>query len=321
MAARDVLPDVVMTGDPELDLDSPPYAAPTGGRFTAAMVLVAALGLCGLGAGTLVGSALTGSGAARYPPAAALSTRDLYIDAGSPTTPGASGPQLGDARVAQPVIVVRLQVDNPASAEVRTTELVLDGITRVRNTVPLNLRIPGHGSAAVDVTMHPDCVDPRPSTVVRARLSLAGSGEVTAVPVTMADGLSQPGGLCSLVEVELPHGWGSPLLARAARRQGLDLQVTLEDLSSAELAGIMIGDQLLPTVFVGDQLLTSTARVHRGQPTVLRLKGPPPCIQASGTGPIPTTLRLLASAGGGVQQRLVVAGPELARWLQLECTG
>ncbi len=82
----------------------------------------------------------------------------------------------------------------------------------------------------------------------------------------------------------------------------------------------MIDGELRPTVFIGDQLLPSSARVKIGEPTRIRLEGPSPCLRSSNSTPVPSTVRLLVEGDEGLEQRLVVIGPELTRWLRPSCT-
>jgi len=307
---------------PAWDLDAPMTTERVAATPQGRPVIMLAVGLACLGLGGLVGSSLSPAGAPRSPTTATLTIRDLYVDTSGPasvTTPGPTGLK---SLVGNAVVVLRLQVDNPGTGPVRLTAIELDGVTRTPNVVPLNLAVAGHSSVATDLTVHPDCSLGREPGGLRARLRLTGRGEADPESVWVAPSrsLSVPGGLCSQLNLELPNGWRAPLQANATRLQGIDLEVTVGDLSGARLAGIMVDNQLLPTVFVGDDLLSSSAQVRPGEATQLRLRGPPPCFAFSGSAPIPTTLRLLAVGDRGVEQRLVIVGPALTHWLRLDCS-
>lgn len=307
---------------PAWDLDAPVSTdrVVTGTRLGPAMLL--AIGLAGLGLGALVGSALTPPSPPRFPATATLNIRDLYVDTSAPAT-GPSAAPVGEARPrnGDAVVVFRLQVHNPGAEPVGLTGLLLDGVTRTSSLLPLDMRVAGHSSTAVDLTMHPDCSPDRDPVRVRARLRLTRSdgSDPDTVRIAPSRTLSELGGLCSQLDSELPNGWRAPLQANTSRLQGIDLEISMDDLSGARLAGILVDDRLLPTVFVGDQLLPTSARLRPGEATRLLLRGPPPCIGVSGTSPIPSTLRLLAEGDQGMHQRLVIVGPALARWLRLDC--
>ena len=291
---------------PAWDLDAPVHTPPVPTGFRAGPVLLLAVGLAGLGLGGLTGSALAPPAAPRFPATATLNVRDLYIDT--------------SARTADAVVVLRLQVDNPEAGSVRVDALVLDGVTGTSNVLPVKLRVAAHSSAVADLAVHPDCSEGREPIGMRAWLKLtgsSGSGSQT-VRIAPARALSRSG-VCSALDSELPNDWRRPLLANTTRQTGGDLEITVNDLSAAQLVGNVVDDQLLPTVFVGDQLITTTAELRPGEATRLRLQGPPPCIQFSPGIPIPSTLRLLAEGEQGIQQRLVVVGPALPQWLRLNC--
>jgi hypothetical protein len=298
---------------PEWDLDAELDDFPTGAGHAVAVVIMLAVGLAGLGVGSLAGAAFARTDPARLPPAATLAVRDLYVDT-STIAPGTG------LMVGRGMAVLRIHVDNPGPDPIRLSSLALDGVTRGVTVLPLSARVAGHRSEAVDVSVSPDCSAESPTTIVRARLRLAGSSPWAELPVLTSRELAAPGGLCSLLNTRLPRGWQSPLPAAQIRRQGVDLEVTIASLSSDRVAGVLVDGRLLPTVFIGDQLLSTSARLRPGQPTVLRLRGPPPCLE-NGTGPIPSTMRLLARGGEGLQQQLIIVGPELTRWLRLDCAG
>jgi hypothetical protein len=143
--------------------------------------------------------------------------------------------------------------------------------------------------------------------------------DLDSVRVAPMRSLSRFGGLCSQLNLEWPNGWQTPLRASAARPLGPDLEVTLDDLPGSRLAGALVGDRLLPTVFLDDQLLSSSAQLQPGGETRLRLAGPAPCVRANDGTPVPSNLRVLAQGDRGIQQRLVIVGPVLTRWLRLNC--
>jgi hypothetical protein len=306
----------------EWDLDAPAGDQPAGAGHAVALVMTLAMGLGGLGFGALAGSTLAPADPARPLPAASLAVLDLYVDASSPAPDAdrdalATGKTGASARLGRPVVVLRLETANASAVELQLSGLVLEGVART-STVrqPLNIRIGGHQSGVVDVSVSPDCTVGVPSAPVRARLLLAGASEV---PVATSRQLA--GGLCSLLDTELPRGWQAPLQAARIRLLGLDLEVTVADLSGDQVAGILVDDRLLPTVLVGDRLLESSARLEHGRPTVLRLRGPPPCVEDSSAVAVPSALRLLARDSQGLRQQMIIVGPELSRWLRLDCAG
>jgi hypothetical protein len=321
---------------PAWDLDSPADAEPSSAGSWPASVLLLAVALASLGLGGLTGSAVAPAAAPRSPTTATLNIRDLYVDLArtgpgpstapspspspSPSAPATSG---SGARAAEVVIAFRLRVDNPGSGAVQVTSLVLEGVSRTTSVLPLDLRVAGRETSTIDVTARADCSADREPATVRAwlRISGAGDSDPELVRIAPSRALSRVGGLCSEVNAELPNGWRAPLQASTTRLDGLDLELTIENLPTTRLAGLLVDDRLLPTVFVGEELVTTTARPQAGGVTQLRLQGPPPCIQFSGSAPIPSTVRLLAEGEGGIQQRLVVVGPALTRWLRLDCTG
>jgi hypothetical protein len=219
----------------------------------------------------------------------------------------------------QAVVVLRLQVENPAAGPLRLTALRLDGVTSSSNLLPLDLLVAGHRSAQIDLPVRPDCSPGRKPAAVRARLtSLPGSGS-DGFGVAPSRALIQPGGLCSQVDSQMPNGWRTPLLAYDARLDGIDLEVTVDELSEEKVVGLLVDGQLQPTVFAGEELLNTTARLERGEAPRLRLRGPPPCPQPGSSAPVPSTLRLLVPEDGGIQPRLVIVGSALTQWLQLDC--
>ena len=314
---------------PAWDLDAPVsterVTSGAGPGSGSGLVLVLAIGLAGLGLGSLAGSALTPPAAPQFPATATLNIRDLYVDtsASAPTTGPSAAPANGPIpRIGDAVVVLRLQVDNPGGGLIRVTGLELRGVTKATRVLPLDLRVAGHGSATADLTVHPDCSPTREPEAVRAwlRVIRPGRSDPDVVRIAPSRTLIASGGLCSDLENELPNGWRTPLQVITTRQEGLDLEITIDDLSGARLAGILVNDRLLPTVFVGDQLLSSSAELRPGQATQLRLHGPPPCVQFTGTTPVPGTIRILAQGDEGLQQWLVIVGPELTRWLRLGCS-
>jgi hypothetical protein len=301
------------------DLDAPLNDEPRPGLHSG-LVSVLAIGIAGLGLGGLTGSVLTPSGAPRLPPAATLTARDFYVDlaAGTPPSPGADPNSSSPPRVSTAVVVFRLRVNNPADTAVRVTSLQVEGATRARSVLPLNLSVAAHRSAVVDLTLSPDCSTGRRPVPVRARLQLdqAGSDPVLVSP---SPDLGRDGGLCQSLDTELPGGWRTPLEADSTRLDEGDLEISIDSLTAEQLAGGLIKQQVVPTVFIGDQLLSTSIQARPGEPIELRLHGPPPCIEFTGPTPIPTTLRMLVQGPSGTEQRLVVVGPDLTHWLRLDC--
>jgi hypothetical protein len=298
---------------PAWDLDAPVDQDRVITGFRPGLVLLIAVGLVGLGLGGLIGSALAPDEGPRFPAIATMDVRDVYVDTSATVPSGGSRPGTGNA-----VAVVRLQVYNPGALPVRLSALELDGVTRKTIRLPLDVQVPGHGSRAVDLTVHPDCSPGREAVGVRARLSASspGGNHLDDVRVAPARTLSRFGGLCSQLNIQLPSGWQALLQANATRQDGADLEITLDDQSGARLAGLQVNGRLLPTVFVGDQLFSSSAQLQPGAQTQLRLTGNSRCVQFNSGTSVPTTLRLLAQGNEGVAQRLVVVGPELTRWLR-----
>jgi hypothetical protein len=303
-----------LDGDPEVWTDPGSGERRTGGAGAA---LLLAAGLAGLGIGGLAGSSLAGDPAPRFAPAATIGVEEVHVDVVG--APGPIGQRVGNA-----MVTFRVEVDNPGPAPTRATALIVDGVSRRRVRVPLELRLPGYGRADVDLTLPTDCSTDRQPVDLQAHLVLAGGdggggSNQDGVPVVPSVPLERPGGLCTVVDNQSPPGWRTPIEARSARVEGEDLVVVLADLSRLQLDGLRVDGELLPTVFVGDQLRSTSAQVRAGRPTVLRLSGPAPCFTFGGPLPIPSTLRILAQNQGSLQQRLVVVGPQLSRWLQLGC--
>jgi hypothetical protein len=292
---------------PELDLDAP---APERPQASGRPIPILAVALAGLVVGMLAGSASAPAQPARFLPAATLSAGDLYLD---PTAP-AMGSRLG-----RPVIELRLQVDNPGTTEIRLGTMVLDGVSRQRTVLPLNHPVPAQGSATVAVPVSPDCRAGQQLRTLLARVSLTQAHQ-EAVPAVTTGALKPLGGLCSLLDLRLPRGWRTPILAGPTAREGTGLRVTVEDLTGLQAGGLKVGDRLLSTVQVGARTLSSSTEVRPGRSTVLRLSGPPPCIRTGEGGTAPVSLRLLARGAEGLEERLIVIGPELTRWLRQGCS-
>jgi len=324
---------------PAWDLDAPPDTEPVAAGFRRGPVLVIAVALAGAGLGGLVGSTVSPATGPRLPTTATLTFRDFYVDttaapAGNSATPTNSAtatnsatptnlaaPAGGEPLATEVVVSFRLQVDNPDDGTIRLTGIVLQGVARASRVLPLDLHVAGHGSAATDFTVPADCSPERDPAEVRAWLKQTTPGDSTStlVRVAPARALSGAGGLCSEVSSALPNGWRAPLKVDSSQLQGQDLELTIKHLASDRLAGLLVDGQLLPTVFVGDQLISTSAQPEPGEVTHLRLRGPPPCVSLTGVDPIPSTLRLLARGNEGIQQRLVIVGPALTRWLRLGC--
>ena len=309
----------------EWDLDTLSEEQPVGPGHAVALMLTLAIALGALAGGAVVGSTLTSAAQPRYPPAATLAIHDLYVDVSGPTpgsdreAAGAAEPSSG-LRSGRAVIVLRLQIDNPGPAPLTLSSLQLDGVARAQTVLPLRTRVAGHGSGVVDVNVTPECSGERPGATIRARLRLAGSPGITEIPVPTSRDLEQAGSLCTVLDNELSPGWQDPIVTAQTRRVGRDLEVTVPDLSGDQVAGILVDDRLLPTVLVADRLLTTSARLRPGQPTVLRFRGPPPCVENSSTVEVPSTVRLLARDRAGLRQQMIIIGPELTRWLRRGCT-
>jgi hypothetical protein len=318
---------------PELDLDAEADETTSGRDWFGGGggVLALAIGLAGLVGGLLVGSAVSFGRPARSPLMVTLSTRDLYLDtaahetnnrpvdvAGTGSAPAGRLPS--DPAAGRPVVILRLQVANLGTSRLRLTSLILTGVASGRVVLPLSHQVPSRTSVIVDVAVRADCPVRTTPALPQARLTF-NSGPAGGTLVQTTGVLRTPGGLCSLVDVDLPTGWQRPLIALSATPHGADLDVTLDDLSQQQVAGAVVDGRLLPTLFVGDQLLPASAQVKPGTPTLLRLRGPPPCVQTDRGDPAPSTVRILADGREGIEQRLVVIGPELTRWLRTSCDG
>jgi hypothetical protein len=316
---------------PELDLDAvADDLTPGGDRAIGARAVALAVGLAGLAIGLLTGSALDSSGPAYYPLVVTLSTRDVYLDstlpanAASSPTAGASTAPAGalpsDPAAGRPVVVLRLQVDNLGPARLRLASLILTGVATKPVELPLSSEIPTRTAITVDVAVRPDCRDTASPALPEARLTF-DSGPTDGTTVQTTGVMRTAGGLCSLVDVDLPTGWQRPMFAIATAQHADDLDVTLSDFSQEQVTGTVVEGRFLPTMFVGDQLLEASAQVQPGRPTVLRLQAPPPCVQTDRGAPAPSTVRILARGPEGIEQRLVVVGPDLTRWLRTSCDG
>jgi hypothetical protein len=343
---------------PAWDLDAPAGAGRAAPGAHPGAILPIAIGLAGLGLGALMGSALSQAEGQRFPATAALNVRDLYVDvsdavpptsptpttsASAPSTSAPASSPVGTAtsisstpstapspsispgdtgptpRIANAVIVLRLHVDNPGDQSLRLTGLQLDGVTGPTTRLPLNLVVTAQNSEAVDLTLRPDCSSGRSSSL-RGRLTVTDpQGSATSIPVVPSRPLSGLGGICSQLDNALPNGWQAPLPVITAKQQGDDLEITMADLSGAPIAGILDDHELLPTVFVGNQLVPSSGQLTPGKPTKIELQGPPPCLAFSGRTPIPSTIGLLAQGAEGVKQRLVLVGPALVNWILQGC--
>jgi hypothetical protein len=278
------------------DLDGPPPPRAPGTPPDRRGVVLASLVLCALALGALAGALIAPPAPPRPPPAVTMAAEDAY---------------LADA----PVLVVRLTVGNPGHDRARLTGLVVEGVGP-RLVEPLDVTVPPGGSATADVRLRPRC----PSTDRTARAHVIAPSEPQgAIPVSLTRALGTVDGLCAALDADLPNGWTERRPALGSYQDGDDFVVTVNDLSGDKLSGIMVGDEFLPTVFVRDRLLTSSARLQPGEKTVLRLRGPPPCIVDSAGAPAPTTMRLLAHGDESLVQVLVVVGPELTRWVRQNC--
>jgi hypothetical protein len=306
----------------EYDLDAPTAGEPGGDPAWTIRpaVLILAVCLVGIGLGALAGSAFGPAARQRFPVTAALQARDVSLEIVAPT-PLADASTGNGYRLGQATVALRLRIDNPDPARIRVGSLALTGVSHQRVVLPLNATVPGQGSVAIDVTVRPECDPHLPPSTLQAVLTPTKTGQPRHVEVALPQALRSPGGLCSLVEASLPRGWRTPLLSLGSSLRGADLQIVVADLSGARIAGILVGDRLVSSAYVGNDLLASSAVLRPGHATVLRLQGPPPCVQASGLAPVPASLRLLAEGQDGLQQRLIVVGPELTRWLRLDCRG
>jgi hypothetical protein len=308
---------------PAWDLDAPVGTdqLATGSRST--LILLVAVGLAGLGLGALAGSALGPPASPGSPATGTLSIRDLHVapSAALPTTAPDATADKPKPPTGRAVVVFRLNVDNPGNQPVKLTGLRLDGVSRTSTVLPLKVQVAGRSSIAVDLTVQPDCAAGQKPVSVRAELKATepDGSDLAAIRVAPARTLSRVGGLCSQLNVALPSGWQAPLWANSTQQVGTDLEITISDLSDARLDGLRVEGQFLPTVFVGDQMVPSSAQLQVGETSVLRLHGPPPCFQFTGSAPIPSTVRLLVRSAQGMQQRLLIIGPALPRWLRLDC--
>lgn len=279
------------------DLDRPPPPRPPAPPPDRRGVVLTALVLTALAVGALAGALISPPAPPRPPPSVTMAPEEAYLADG-------------------PVLVVRLTVGNPGDERARLTGLVVEG-GGARLLESLDVTVPPGGSATADVRLHPRC--PGNDRAARAHV-ISPSEPQGVIPVSLTRALAAVNGLCAAVDTRLPSGWSTERPALGTVVDGGDLVVTVGDLSGDRLSGITVDDQFLPTVFVRDRLLTSSARLRPGENTVLRLRGPPPCIVDSAGAPAPTTLRLLAHGDDSLVQRLVAVGPELTRWVRLGCT-
>jgi hypothetical protein len=294
----------------------PERPAPTAGQQSPAprpaggisrWITLLALGLLGVAAGAVLGSAPAGA-SHPAPVPATLAMADVLPD--------------GD----RPLIMLRLSVQSPggpASAPARVNlagaRLELEGPGRV--AIQLTDPITTGDLAVIDVQVRPDCSQQQPDQKQPLRARVVTPGSPSGVQVLVAGPLSGPGGLCGLADSVLPAGWRTAIAAEDPRIDGDDLVLTVPGLRGIDVSGLVpAGGVLQTSAQIGDWLLPATVT----NDTVLRILGPPPC-SAGTTGQdgngLPMSARLLVRQDSALHQLVITAGPALAGWLVADCPG
>ena len=273
---------------PELDLDSPAVAPGVRRRHRGLLALLVAGLLLGAGAGAVTRTLTAGTPPPPLPQAN-LAFAEAHLD--------------GDT-----IATLRLTVHNSAATAVTVTEFEADGIRTERITAPVRRTVAPHSTAAFLVPVAADCSRTLVFKALKAQLRLSDG---TAVPAVAQRTLTSAGGLCRQVRAALPDGWWDPWAGVTLRPVGEYLELTLPPLNpGASLAGVWVGKTLL-------------AYLHAAEPVGNRYKPillvpPRDCVIANGER-LPTGVRILLTGEGGLRNRYVVIGPDLARWLLKRC--
>ena len=273
---------------PELDLDSPAVAPGGRRRHRGLLALLVAGLLLGAGAGAVTRTLTAGTPPPPLPQAN-LAFAEAHLD--------------GDT-----IATLRLTVHNSAATAVTVTEFEADGIRTERITAPVRKTVAPDSTAAFLVPVAADCSRTLVFKALQARLRMSDGTVVPAVPERA---LGSAGGLCRQLRAALPDGWWDPWAGVTLRPVGGYLELTLPPLDpSASLAGVWVGKTILayaaPAEPVG----------NRYKPILL--VPPRDCVIANGER-LPTGIRVLLTGDGGLRNRYVVIGPELARWLLQRC--
>jgi hypothetical protein len=206
------------------------------------------------------------------------------------------------------VATLRVTVHNAARAPVRVTSFEAEGIRDGHLSVPVDQVVPAEGTIAVRVSVSADCSRSINAKPLRAQLRFADGGTVTAVP---SRDLVSAGGLCRQVRGAMPDGWLDPWPGVTIEPAGENLVLTMPPLEpGASLAGVWVGKTLLGYARAPEPVGDSY------RPIVLV---PPVVCLLDEESRMPTGLRILLTGHGGLRDRYVVVGPDLARWLMRRC--
>jgi len=273
----------------ELDLDSPASSGPRRQRWRGPAIATVAALLIGAGAGAALRT-LTADAPPPVLPQAVLGFVEAHLD--------------GDT-----VATLGVTVHNAGRAPVTVASFEADGIRAGHLSQPLHVTVPAGGTTTMRVTVAADCRKSIDATPMRAQLRMADGTTTTAVSSRQ---LGSAGGLCRQVRAALPDGWWDPWPGVKVEVAGDNLRLTLPPLGEgAILSGVWVGKTILtypdPPEVVGDRYPPIT------------LLGPTDCV-LNGEPRVPTGLRILiAGTPSGLQDRYVVVGPDLARWLLRRC--
>jgi len=273
----------------ELDLDSPASGGPRRQRWRGPAIATVAALLIGAGAGATLRT-LTADAPPPVLPQAELSFVEAHLDGDTKATLGVT-------------------VHNAGRLAVTVASFEADGIHAGHVSQPLHVNVPSEGTSTVRITVDADCRKSIDATPLHAQLRMTDGTTTTAVPSRQ---LGSAGGLCRQVRAALPDGWWDPWPGVKVEVSGETLRLTLPPLGpGAILSGVWVGQTILtypnPPKLVGDRYLPIT------------FAAPGDCI-LDGERRLPTGLRILiAGTPTGLQDRYVVVGPDLARWLLRRC--
>jgi len=272
----------------ELDLDSPAAVPRARRRYRGTLALLVAALLIGASLGAVTRTLTAGTPPPPLPQAI-LTFGGAHLD--------------GDT-----VATLRVTVHNSAATAVTVTAFEADGIRTGRVTERVRTTVEPHTTAAVLVPVAADCSRTLVFTALKAQLRLADGGVVPAVPDRT---LASAGGLCRQLRAALPNGWWDPWAGVTLRPVGPHLELTLPPLDpGGSVAGVWVGKTLL-------SYATAAEPVGNRYKPILLVQ-PRNCVVANGDR-VPTGLNILLTGRGGLRNRYVVVGPDLARWLMQRC--
>jgi hypothetical protein len=272
----------------ELDLDSPTAHHAAGRRWRGPVALLVAVVLIGASIGAVTRTLTAGTPPPALPQAE-LGFAEAHLD--------------GDT-----VATLRVTVHNSSAAAVTVTSFEAEGIHTERVTAAVGRQVPPHATTAILVPVSADCTRSLIFTDLNAVLHLGDGTTVRAVPDR---DLASAGGLCRQLRAALPDGWWDLWSGVTVRPVGDNLELTMPALEpGASLAGVWIGQTLLAYAAAAEPV----GDVYKP----IQLLPPDRCIVASGDR-VPTGLRILLTGEGGLRNRYVVLGPDLARWIMRRC--